>query len=393
MKKIAIFTNNLELGGVEKSLLDFLKKIKNEKDYQLVLYVLEKKGKLVSEFQNIIEIIELKDLYFDLSNNAKKDIIDSINKLEFKKTVKIFNRKMRKILKKEDEFTIIDRQLILDKKFDVAICYQVPIHPLTIFVAQKVVASKKLLWNHAELASVDYTKVMKYKQVFTEYYKIFSVSNTSNQNCKNLLPDFNEKFDIFHNIIDSKDIIEKSKQKVNLDFNNNKVNLVTVGRLSEDKGYDLLINVADKMRNEKIDFYWYIIGDGELKKILIKQIKEKNLQDYIVLLGSKKNPYVYMKKCDIYVQTSRFEGYGITTLEAKILRKIVVTTNTSGIEEKFINEKDALITEMTEESLFNAIKKLIYDEELKKSIEDNILANEIIIPDDFHKLYNIVDHM
>lgn len=391
MKKIFIFTNNLEIGGVEKSLLDFIIKIKEDKDYKIKLFVLQKEGALLNEFEKYIEIEELNMLYFKLCSNAKNDLIKNIKTFNCLGILKIIFRKIFNKLTKKDVFSIVDELDMMHEECDVAICYQVPIHPLTVFVSEKVNSKIKLLWNHAELASVDKNIINKYKKVLDKYKKIFSVSKDSNQNCKLLLPEFNEKFDVFHNYVDTTEIIKRSYEDIEDIFNNKYLNLLTVGRLSEDKGYDILIEVAKLLRKNKILFKWFIVGEGELRKSIEDEIKNYQLENQVILLGKKNNPYKYMRKCDLYVQTSRFEGYGITTLEAKILKKIIITTKTSGITEKFKNEENALITDIDSNSIFLAIKNIINNNYLKTKILKNIQYENYEIPNDFNKLYDIVD--
>ncbi|MGL5694823.1 MAG: glycosyltransferase [Peptostreptococcaceae bacterium] len=391
MRRIFIFTNNLEMGGVEKSLLDFIVQIKRNKDYNMKLFVLEKKGALKDDFEKHIEIEELNTLYFKLCSNAKNDLVKNIKVLNLIESLKIIFRKICNKITKADVFDIINKLDVMDDSCDIAICYQVPIHPLTVFVAEKVNAKTKLLWNHAELASVDKHIISRYKNVLCKYERIFSVSHDSNDNCKILLPEFNEKFDVFHNYIDVKSIIDRSCEETEEIFDSKVLNLLTVGRLSEDKGYDILIESARLLKQNGILFKWFIIGEGELRKLIEREINKYNLKNQVILLGKKYNPYKYMRKCDLYVQTSRFEGYGITTLEAKILKKMIITTKTSGIHEKFKNRENAIITGINSEEIFLAINDIIVNTNLKNKILKNINSQNYEIPNDFIKLYRIVD--
>ena len=103
-----------------------------------------------------------------------------------------------------------------------------------------------------------------------------------------------------------------------LDFSNT---IVSVGRLSNEKGFDLAVEASKILKDKNINFRWYFIGDGNQREALEQKIKSYQLQNHVLLLGLKDNPYPYIKKAKIYAQTSRFEGKSIAIDEAKILRK------------------------------------------------------------------------
>ncbi len=103
----------------------------------------------------------------------------------------------------------------------------------------------------------------------------------------------------------------------------------------------------------------YIIGDGPNKNEYQNLINNLGLKDNCILLGAKKNPYPYMKNCDIYVQPSRHEGYCITLAEARCFDVPIVTTNFTGASEQVINEETGIITKIDSEEVYLAIKKLL----------------------------------
>ena len=129
-----------------------------------------------------------------------------------------------------------------------------------------------------------------------------------------------------------KDIIDASFAKrmarwsstVLTDMSNGKNKILTVGRLSDKKGQDLAIQAAELLKNANVDFVWYFVGDGETKNLLSKMILELHLENNVVLLGGRSNPYPYFENCDIYVQPSRSEGFGISLAEAKLFGKPIM---------------------------------------------------------------------
>ena len=188
-------------------------------------------------------------------------------------------------------------------------------------------------------------------------------------------PYLSNKTEVIYNIVDIDEIIERSNEKIKLEFNSNYINLLTVGRLTEQKGYDLIPYVVRKLKEKRVKFKWYIIGEGELRSKLEEQIISLNLQEDIILLGSLDNPYPYFKNCDIYVQPSRHEGYCITLAEARIFNKPIVTTNFVGALEQITNNETGLVVRFNTGELVTAIYKLITNKDLRIRFLNN-LSNE-----------------
>ena len=151
-------------------------------------------------------------------------------------------------------------------------------------------------------------------------------------------------------------------------FNHQHPLIVTTGRLAIAKNHRFAVEAAKKMKERGVEFVWFFIGDGEERLNIENLIKIYNLQKYVILLGERTNPYPYMAQCDVYVQTSSFEGYGLTIAEAKILGKPVVSTNFDVVHDQIKHEHDGLIAEMTSESVADNILRLINDKDLRNRI-------------------------
>lgn len=384
--KITIFTNNLEIGGIENALRQFIKRLQKEEDMQITLYVLRKEGSLLKEFESFIDVCEIPKLSLMFADHFKQDFKLYFFHFKYLRLLKLIFWKIKRILFKNSEEVIINSLRYNINAGDIAIVYQVPVHPLTIFVANKVQSSRKILWNHAELDSVNRNLIKHYYSFIKQYDGIFSVSDVSNDNVKRILPELSDKCYVYHNYIDTEEIIRLSYEKKEYVFDNKIINIVTVGRLSYDKGYDILIESAKKLKNKGLNFKWFIIGEGEERRYIENLIQNERLSKEVVLIGRLSNPYPYMKDCDIYVQTSRFEGYGLTTTEAMILKKIVISTNTSGISEKIKNGINGIVCECTSDSISNKILEIVNNKELMKRITNN-LNEPIYLFDDIDLLY------
>lgn len=173
---------------------------------------------------------------------------------------------------------------------------------------------------------------------------------TQKRNSLKKYPKLASKTDIFYNIIDYEKIYSLSDEFVPK-FTNEQTNILTVGRLEKEKGYDLLLDTAIELKKNGITFKWYIIGDGSLKKHISKRITDNNLEDYVIMLGSQKNPYPFFKETDIYVQTSNFEGYGLTIAEAKAFCKSIVCTNIPTFKEQIIDYENGYLCKQDDKEM------------------------------------------
>ena len=169
------------------------------------------------------------------------------------------------------------------------------------------------------------------------------------------------------------------------------LNLVTVGRLTIQKGYDIAIDAARILKEKNLIFKWYFIGEGPERIKLEKMIEEYYLQDNVILKGMQINPYKYINDADIYVQTSRFEGYCITLAEARMLDKPIVTTDFDVVHDQIKHEENGLIVEMNPESIVDAIIKLVEDRNLTTYIISNLKKEKKGNVEEIKKFYKIIE--
>lgn len=245
----------------------------------------------------------------------------------------------------------------------------------TFYVADKASSSaKKMAWINVTYApdnpEKDYIENI-YKKIDT----VTAVSETIKELESDHWPTIKDKLVVFRDLINPNTIIELSKESIELSKVAGRLTLVTLGRLTPQKGYDLALGAAVILKSKGIDYVWYILGCGPLYDEIDRFIKDHDLQDNVKLLGVKENPYPYLRLADIYVQTSKHEGFGIAISEARILNIPVVATrfNTVGMQMK--DEKNGLIADLTPEAVADAIIRLNEDKLLFERIKD-YLSNE-----------------
>lgn len=292
MKKIAIFQKDLGVGGIQKSLLNLLNNI-DYKKYEVDLYLFDHNVFYKDEINKNVNVIYLKPYH-------------KFNKVIFFNIVKLF------------------KKCSIKKKYDVAIDFNGYANECAINTL-KVNSKKKIIYVHND-AIIKAKNEYKFKILSFFYkakYKYFdNVVAVSSGVKESLIQRYNidsKKIVVIPNLINTKRIIEMSKEDENFEVNKKVINLVSVGRLAYQKGYDLLLKDFKNVIEENNKYHLYLIGSGPELSNLLKIVVLNNLEDYVTFLGNKENPYSIMKKMDAFLLTSRYEGQGMVLLEAKCL--------------------------------------------------------------------------
>lgn len=205
--------------------------------------------------------------------------------------------------------------------------------------------------------------------MYTKFNKIFAVSNDVK---KSFIKKFQiSDIEVQYNPIDSNEILKLSESGM-INYDHNIINMITVGRLENQKGYDRLLKIVKQLKNEHYKFKLYILGEGSQRKKYEQYIFENDLIDYVNLLGFKRNPYSYIKKADLFVCSSYAEGFSTVATEAIILGLPIVTTECSGMKELFGEYRCGIITKNDDESLMSGLKKILDNPKLLNMYKDEI---------------------
>ena len=388
MKKIIFVINSLSIGGAEKSLISLLTNF-NYKKYEVDLLMLRIRGDFIQLLPPEVNILPEID-YIKKSENHKTWLNLRYLLARINTSVRLrLNARTHKLHDAQCYWKYVEKVIDpLDKEYDVAFAWGQgnPTH----YVACKVNARKKISIINANYETVGYNK--KFDLPYYEKYDcIIAVSDKLNQIIKNVFPTLKERVKTVYDINDA-NLIEKMAGKFN-PFENLRCDLilVTVGRLVEQKGYDLAIEAALILKKQNLDFKWYFVGEGPMRKVLEKQIESSNLQNNIVLVGASNNPYTYMKNSDIYVQTSRSEGYCLTLGEARILNKAIVTTDFDVVYNQITNGVNGIIVDQSGESIAKAICKVYFDKDLKARIIENLQKEKKGNIEEIEHIYTLME--
>ena len=393
-KKILFMVSSMNIGGVEKSLLSLLAVIPKEK-YEITILTLDKKGGFLEYIPNNVKLIEaewfkyIKPIIMDSPQNIIKRYIKNY---EFLKILSFIYSYFKS--KKTNDRYIYYKHVLKSipeckEKYDVAIAYAGPTEIIDAYISHKVKAEKKIAWVHFDISKHKINKKL-YNNLYERFNKIFAISNECKKKLDEIIPAVRNKSEVLFNIVSEDLINEMSESYVDFDDNYKGIKIITVGRLSKEKGQDLAIKALAKLKKDRYDVKWYCIGEGNSRREFEQLIKEYNLENNFLLLGSTSNPYPYIKNADIYVQTSRHEGYCLTLAEAKALNKPIVTTDFIGAYEQIKNNENGIIVSCNENDLADAIRKLIDEKEICSKFSNKLREEKIDTTNEVNKLLDYI---
>lgn len=375
--KILIHIPQLIYGGAEKVLVNFANYLAAHGNEVEVLETYEK-GLLKHQFDrgvsfNAICSNDYTNRYYASLTDIKKEknpakLIVKVLKLCFSKIVG-YRRFAEKLAAKHYK----------NKEYDVAINYLEIEDPK--FVLDKINADKYIQWIHTDAAKLSEGKL----DIFLENYErmdwIVCVAETAKQAMSELYPNLNKKLKVLYNFFDVNSIVSRAEEeKV---FCDDSLSILSIGRMVEEqKAYLRALRVINKLILDGYKFKWYIMGDGVDRKAVENEIKKAKLEDVVILLGQKDNPYPYIKNCSLFFLPSLCEGFPTVTMEAKILKKPVLSTEVSGIREQIVSGKQGLIVDNSENGIYEGLKYILDNPELLNILSDNsgmdaVLDNDI----------------
>lgn len=375
-KKVIFMVINMNIGGTERALLNMIEEMSNDK-YEITILMLEKYGGFLEYIHKKVQrkYLEQYSEMKDILNHPPKEIIKNYFKKGFilKGIILLYIFLISKIFKTN---SVLYKYLLKDvpkliNEYDIAVAYAGPMDFISYFVIHKITAKRKIQWIHFDVTKIGFNKAFA-RNIYQQFDQLVVVSKQAKLKFIKMFPSLDNQTIVVHNIVSSTYIIEQANKNNLMVQNKRNLTILTVGRLSIEKGQDLAIKTLAELKRNGYRLSWYCVGDGNARNYYEKLIKKYHLQDSFILLGSKTNPYPYMKLCDIYVQPSKYEGYSMTILEAKCLCKPIICTNFTGINEQLVNGKTGLIVNNNVYELSDAIKQIINNKLLKENLTTNL---------------------
>ena len=375
LKNIAVFLYYMECGGVEAAIADLLHCV-DPKKYTVDLYLLEIRGEFLKRLPPFVQVKPLplspveREMVTGLS--IRETIKKGLSSGKWMETLRIAARYTFYKLTGEP-MPAYRAALGKEKRIecDIALDFHGYLSLTTYFAAWNTRAEKRYSWVHCEIFA---NRIAANRSHLTQYNHIFCVSRLCADLTLQALPDMVDRISVMHNLINIDRVREMAQTGKRLPSECS-LSLLTVGRLSNQKGYDLALMTAQLLKESGIDFCWYFCGDGERREDLVEMIASLGLEKEIIMLGFRQNPYSLMKSCDIYVQPSRYEGYAVTVVEASALGCVVVTTNVSGAREEITDGINGFVTEISPCAIAEAILCLMKDPELLHKMRNRELKS------------------
>lgn len=331
--KILFFHFDLGNGGAEKVLVNLLKALDYDK-YDVTLYLLFRHG------------VNLPSL----PSNVK--LLYMFNRAPFRGITHLLKLLSPRLLHK----------LLIKDTYDVEIAY-IEGAPTRIISGCPNKKAKLFAWVHIQYSKTLFTPFRTYNEAKRSYHnfnKVLFVSEVAKNTflAKTAWNDLT--LGVCHNVIDEDEITALSQNNIDLDLSTSKLNMCSVGRLTQQKGYIRLINILGSLKkNVSLDWQLYILGQGEQKSLLEKTIMENGLQEHVHLLGYDKNPYKYLSKMDLFICSSYAEGYSTAVTESIIVGTPIITTNCAGMNEIIGDSEAGIIVENTDSALSNVLEQLL----------------------------------
>jgi len=371
MRSIVFVLPKLGIGGVERSLISLLKQMPNNEFESTVLTFLPG-GELETYIPENITVRTAKNVGYQESIRAA--VSCTLRKLRL---VSLFS--IAKKLYHKFGFITVNNDAPKEH-FDIAVAYSDGL--ATWYTSEKITANTKYAFVHTDVKQAGYD-VGYERQVYAGYDKIYFGSKSSQKSFLTLLPELKDRTSLVPNGIDVDEILRLSNFENPYPKDESTCKLLTVGRLSHEKGVDKIPKLLRMLKDTQIYVHWYVVGDGPERDNLLKQAKELDVAESLFWVGKQENPYIYMRGCDVYVQPSNYEGYCIALAEARVLNIPCVACDFSGASEQIKDGADGLVTGMSVEEMFPAIAELICNKTRReefsnalKEINDSNCKNE-----------------
>ena len=390
MKKILIVHSTMEIGGAETSLIGLLQTIDYSR-FTVDLLLLEKKGELLSlipEEVNVFEIPAYKSLVSPIKQAVKSGhFLVAASRLAGRSKGKRYQSStyMTKLIAQKKAVRFLPE---IEGEYDLALSFIDPHY----IVAQKAHARIKLGWLHTDFSRVDIDLDLDEKM-----WDPLDFVVTVSENCKKTFdekhPKLRNKSIVMENIL-SKPFVEKRADEFTADEmkkTDGETVLLSVGRFSDAKNFDNVPEICRLIRQQGLNVKWYLVGYGGDEQLIRDKIAEAGMNDYVILLGKKENPYPYIKACDVYVQPSRYEGKAVTVREAQILNKPVVITAFETSASQLTDGFDGVIVPMDNEGCANGIAAVLRDEKLQQKLVENTKKSDYTNAAEIEKLYRMVE--
>lgn len=394
-KKILFIMPSMFIDGAERSLLGLLGSI-DYSNYEVSLFLYRHEGEFLELIPKEVQVLSVMPEYGTFDVPIKELLLSKKWKYGVARLWAKFSMKIHCIKEQENTGVWMAMQYIsksllpllpkIPGKYDIGISFL----GVPDVLIERVDAKVKVAWNHTDYTVLNPNK-KRDRELYSKIDYIASVSTPCTEKFVQIYPEFKDKAITIENLLDT-NLLENQANEVREDLFPNKKGkvLLSVGRYSDAKNFDNVPDICKSILETGIKVTWYIIGYGGEEGLIQKRIKEANMEQNVILLGKKSNPYPYIKGCDLYIQPSRYEGKAVTVREAQILHKPVVITNFATSASQLQDGYDGIIVPMKNEECAMKIVELLKDEKRMNQLIDNTYKNDYSNRQELEKLYALI---
>lgn len=367
-KRIIFVMSHMAIGGSQKSLVNALKRLDYGK-YEVTLYVRENKTTLLNEIPSSVRVcVNTNDnhRYYHCPDVLFWDLVGWISqRLKLHSlSVAAENKARGRIVKLKQKYEA-SHYSCLRETYDILISY---LQGYTCkFAADTVDAARKICFYHN---ATDATPEL-HTRYLPQYDSVVTVSDECRKILSEAHPEIADRIRVIGNVMDCDAVRSGAMGEVEIPDDGRNI-LCTCGRLSREKGFDLVVEAAKCLKQDKIPFVWLCVGDGPMKEDIQRNIEKSGLEANVLLLGNKENPYPYIRRCGIYVQPSWEEAQSLTIMEAQVLQKPVVSTQTAGGRSRIKDGISGLLCDFSGRSIADKIEYLLRNKGARDSIQKNV---------------------
>lgn len=392
--RIFIAMHYMEIGGAETALVGLLNALDPARvDVDLFLY--DHRGEMMQFIPEWVNLLPQIPKYSVL----ERPIVELVKRgfwgiAAARMSAKLIGKLTNVPSFSMDVFTSLFTNKLLpticpQKKYDLAISFLTP----HTYVKNKVVAKKKIAWIHTDYTIYPIAKNVE-RPIWRSYNYIASISNDVTRTFLQVFPTLAPKIMEIENILSPAFVRKRAElEDTDKEFRQtDKISLLSIGRYSEQKNYDNVPDICKRLINKtKLNIKWYIIGYGGDESLIRQKIKEADMEEHVILLGKRSNPYPYIKACDIYVQPSRYEGKSVTVREAQMLCKPVVVTNYPTAPSQIRSGIDGVIVPMDNEGCAHGLAEVICDKSLQERIIAHLKTHDYGNESEVDKIYELIE--
>ena len=393
---ILIFSQAMELGGVERSLLGLLDSIDYDR-YDVDLFLMRHSGELMPylnpKAKLLPEIPQYASLAVPMASLVKSGQLGVLRgRLKGKLAARRFDKQHSSdkpsiaALTYSHKYTLNSMPPISGKTYDLAISFLTPHY----FAREQVRAKKYAAWIHTDYTALTFDRSAELA-MWEGYDAICGVSERASESFQSVFPELAQKVRTVENIL-PRELTCRQATMPQTDMPvGNGMSLLSVGRFCEAKNFDNVPDICRRLVADGLDVKWYLIGYGGDEPLIRQKIDKAGMQDRVIILGKKDNPYPYMRVCDLYVQPSRYEGKAVTVREAQLLGKPVVITDYATSGSQLENGVDGVIVPMDNADCAAGIAALLRDPARMQQLSENCAKRDYTNSAEVEKIYALME--